>query len=176
MKTFRSKGLNYEIEISKKLSKWITGGKKDRVLWRSMSSGGLFTKNIVNIDGDICSVENESIEFCKFFVVECKRRSKVNIMSFLYSKDKSDMIQFWNQVIEASKKSNKIPLLIMRENYKEDLIAMPFSFFQRLNIEVEYIMVDGNNMNFIVCTLNDFFRKVEYSQMICVAKEHVSAK
>jgi len=39
----KSIGNNYEREIAKKLSEWITQGERDDVLWRDLSSGARAT-------------------------------------------------------------------------------------------------------------------------------------
>lgn len=175
MKTFRNKGLSYEIEIAKKLSKWITGKENKKVLWRSMSSGSLSTRNVVNIDGDITSIDSEGEEFCSLFVLECKRRNKTDICNVvLNKKSRCSFLEFWSQVYIVSKKSNKIPLLIVKEDYRQDIICMETSFFESLAVNINNIQVKTEEFHLTVCNLESLLSNIEYSSFLSLAKKYKS--
>lgn len=128
------KGGNYERTISRKLSLWISDGKFDDMFWRTSGSGSRHTirykKNLTleGQAGDIASTRSGiSEEFIRTFCVEIKFYKEINIWGFI-TKTKSGVLDFWNQTTEKAKQVGKIPILIVKENYKPALFISNKSF------------------------------------------------
>lgn len=121
----KNKGNSFEREISKKLSVWLTNGERDDVLWRTQSSGGRFTqrkakgKTLENQSGDITSTHPASYLFSSTFHIECKAYKDINIFGLL--NDSSKLNEWWIKAIEESKQSEKLPILIVKQNNKKVL-------------------------------------------------------
>lgn len=122
------KGGNYEREISKNLSLWLSGGENDDLFWRTQNSGGRYTtryKKKLTLEGqsgDIASVRgNISNEFLKTFCVEIKFYKDINIWGFI-TKAKDGVLDFWKQAYEQSKQAGREPILIVKQNYKPALL------------------------------------------------------
>lgn len=73
------KGQNYEREISRDLSLWISSGKHDDLLWRSSQSGGRATtraksgKRTIGHASDLCATSSEAEWFTQLFTTEIKK-------------------------------------------------------------------------------------------------------
>lgn len=122
----KSKGSSYEREISKKLSLWLSEGKRDDLLWRTQNSGGRFTTrrklgiDTQNQDGDITSTDPEAQFFSDRYTLELKRYGDVNLWGLLTKKG-GGIILFWKQTIRQASDSNKIPILIVKQDRKPAL-------------------------------------------------------
>lgn len=123
----KNKGSSFERDISKKLSLWISEGKRDDLLWRSQSSGGRWTQRnkkglkTENQVGDIASTNEESKWFVDKFIVECKSYKDINLWSII-TKSKGTIIDWLDTILEQCEKEGKIPFLIVKENNKPILV------------------------------------------------------
>ena len=73
-----AKGGSYEIEISRRLSEWITGKRKPELFWRSAGSGSVGTvsrktNKETNIIGDLMAIEQDGVWLMEHFAIEIKR-------------------------------------------------------------------------------------------------------
>jgi hypothetical protein len=123
------KGNNYERKISKILSLWISEGTYDDLFWRTQGSGGRHTrryKNNLTLEGqagDVASTRSGiSEKFLKKICVEIKFYKDINIWA-LITKSKDGILDFWNQTNRKAMDVNKIPVLIVKENYKPALFV-----------------------------------------------------
>ena len=122
------KGDNYERIISKKLSIWLSKGENDDLFWRTQGSGSRHTtrykKNLTleGQSGDVASVRSGvSEEFLKVFCVEIKFYKDINLWGIV-TKSKVGLLGFWKQADEQAKRVNKMPILIVKQNYKPALL------------------------------------------------------
>lgn len=129
------KGSNYERKISKELSLWISDNKFDDLFWRTHGSGGRFTtRNKKNLTlegqaGDITSTRSGiSEEFLKVFCVEIKFYKDINIWG-LITKSNAGLLEFWEQASKQAKQSRRLPILIVKENYKPTLFISNRAFY-----------------------------------------------
>lgn len=105
----KNKGARAERVIAKLFEKW-TGYEFTRV----PSSGGLRWHRKNDTVGDlICSDDTHSRYFT--FSVECKSYQDINFQHLLLDV-KPKILGFWKQACDDALRSNKIPLLLMRQN------------------------------------------------------------
>lgn len=149
----KSKGGNFEREISKILSLWFTEGKRDDIFYRSQSSGARATqrnkskKTTVGQQGDIASTCTEGEQLIKIWSIECKTgysfKNKLkdgtqkitnwDILDLLDSKSQEPMFaQMWNQCVIDAEISSREPILIFRRNMKLSLICITKQYYSRL--------------------------------------------
>ena len=149
----KSKGGNFEREISKILSLWFTEGKRDDIFYRSQSSGARATqrnkskKTTVGQQGDIASTCTEGEQLIKIWSIECKTgysfKNKLkdgtqkitnwDILDLLDSKSQEPMFaQMWNQCVIDAEISSREPILIFRRNMKLPLICITKQYYSRL--------------------------------------------
>ena len=167
------KGGSYERKIAKKFSLWLSGGKRDDLFWRTHGSGardkvrmdkGLITEGQ---DGDMASTSQsyESISFRSLFTIEIKFYRDVNIWGLLTLSNRG-LIEFWNEVEYQAEYSHKHPILIIKENYRPDLLISD-GFFEK-NIR-DYFNIDYrikskvNNTIIYIWKLSDIF-ELDYLQ------------
>ena len=134
------KGGGYEREISKKLSLWISENNSEDLFWRTQGSGGRHTirrKKNRTLDGQAGDISSMSIgvseEFLKYFCVEIKFYKDINIWGIV-TKSKSGLLEFWDQAYDQALSVNKIPILIVKQNYKPPLLisSEPFNRYMEL--------------------------------------------
>jgi len=103
----RKKGAKAERKVADLFSEWA-GRKFHRV----PASGGLRWKNRSDTIGDItCGEERHFFPF----VIEVKTRKEINFEHLLYL-DNSEILKFWEQAQDESKRAKKPSLLFMRYN------------------------------------------------------------
>lgn len=123
----KSKGNSFERKISKLLSKWISRNETDNALWRVIDSGSRFTKLknknqdiLKNRSGDITFLDEEYKWFTDLFSIEVKFYKNLNLETFLF-KGTGKINDFWKQVTNQCIDNNKIPLLIVKQNYMPEI-------------------------------------------------------
>lgn len=126
----KQKGSSFERTICKRLSLWISEGKREDIFWRSAMSGGRATvqfkkgKENKSQVGDISSIDQIGQKFTDKFVIECKSYSNIHLESLIYGKPKKGCIlEFWEKVKKQALNISKSPLIIFKENGKEILLG-----------------------------------------------------
>jgi len=122
-----SKGAEYERNIAKQLSIWLSKGERDDLFWRTHGSGSRHTTRVKkNIrtegqDGDISSTcRGISDKFRRFFSIEIKFYKNINLWGLITGK-KTGILSFWNEAVVQADSVYKEPVLIAKENYKPAL-------------------------------------------------------
>lgn len=124
----KEKGSTFEREVAVLLSNWISGGKRDDLLWRSSISGGRATNRLkrglatVNQAGDLCATCSWGERFTKVFYVECKFYRKLNLWSLFSPSEGGSIKTFWRRACEQATKHGLEPMLILKQNYESPLI------------------------------------------------------
>lgn len=144
----KQKGSAFERDVCKKLSEWITYGKRTDVFWRTAMSGGRATvasKRGIDVRqaGDICAVAPEGFGFADRYYVECKFYKDLGIESFLF-KNKGTLAGFWAKAIKESVKLKKRPMLIAKQNGLPPFVMMTepcdyYPFITMPNISCSFI-------------------------------------
>lgn len=176
-----SKGGEFERNISKFLTKWLTGSEKPYMFWRQDASGGLATVHIENthLTGDITYLRPEAKFFCDAFSIECKTGYPKTSFWQHFNKCKFNIEDFWVQALTDAKKSDKYPLLIYRKKGRKEIIGINNfirDFFWKklfdLNSIVirfcgnkgKYILYENNENHLTSCTfydMRDFFERIK---------------
>lgn len=115
------KGASFERSVSKDLSLWISGGRRDDVFWRSALSGGRATIGLSdgikrnNQAGDISAIAALGEYLLDHCVVECKSYADLDLFRGI-ANDTGKLYKFWNELRVHSAKFSKQPMLIARQN------------------------------------------------------------
>ena len=114
----KSIGNNYEREVAKKLSLWITEGERDDVLWRENSSGARGTtrkkqgKDSIQ-EGDFVATDLEYSWFTKCFYIDSKCYASFNPIMINEKNAKSNgILNQWIKVCDDCP-DTKIPIMIV---------------------------------------------------------------
>ncbi len=141
------KGGNFEIEISKTLSLFLSNNQRDDLFWRSHNSGGRYTtrfkqgKDTHSQSGDITYTHPDAEMFMNIFSIECKHYKNINLWSLIKEIEGESLLSFWKQCVNDSKKSCKLPILLAKQNHKPIL------------------MCTNNTLSSLLCRI-DFFPKL----------------
>ena len=123
----KGKGGEWERQVCKDLSLWLTNGNRQDCLWRSAMSGGRATVNrkrgVGNKTqcGDISAVSPEGHKLTDLFVIECKFYKNLDLATSLLL-GRGKLAEFWKEVCDEALRAGKEPLLIARQNRFEPLI------------------------------------------------------
>lgn len=145
----KTQGGNYERDIARQLSLWLTEGKNPDVFYRSHASGGRATnrkkagRELKGQYGDICAMEAIGKPLIDKWTIECKHGygKKTNIKALrgkqiqiqwciLDILDSMQNIPVFTELWllackEARDSGNTIPILIMQRARRASIIAMP---------------------------------------------------
>jgi hypothetical protein len=123
----KKKGSGFERVICKLFSRWVTGGKREDVFWRSAMSGGRATvaKGKVRQSGDITAVAPEGHVLTDYWFMECKTGFGLAVGLFLL-RGMGPLAKFWKVAVKEAKKYGKEPMLIARQSGLPTIVVVPY--------------------------------------------------
>lgn len=133
MPTKKHKGQQFEREVCKQLSLWVSGGMSNNLFWRSAQSGGRATtlrkqgEDLSVHAGDIAAIDPAGERFCKTFFVECKFLKSLRLDALVYPM-KGVIGPIWEKCCRQAAQYEKVPLLICKENGRTPLVILSTSF------------------------------------------------
>lgn len=117
-----SKGGQFERDICKALSLWVSGGKRTDIFWRTALSGGR-AKILLRAGkeggaqaGDVGMIHPMGAKFLELFLVDAKSRADLHLHSFITER-KDSILDFWKKVCEEADSFNRSPILIAKQNF-----------------------------------------------------------
>lgn len=127
----KSKGNQFENQIAKALSLWLTQNQRSDVLDRSPASGGKATahkkagRNFQSIAGDIISVDELGLPLTTQFVIELKHQhaDSLNIANLIFQTSDAGLVAYWQKLVDECH-PNRLPMLIFRQNSRPVYIAL----------------------------------------------------
>jgi len=160
-------GNNFEREIAKKLSLWITKGERDDVLWRNLDSGSRSTtrkkQGLTSIqDGDFVATDLTYDWFTKALYIDSKCYKEFNPFIINESNIKSNAIfQQWIKVCNDCP-DTKVPLMVChirdRRTPQFVVVSSNFNYNVQKSIMIYYFNDKsiGNNYGCMIFLLDDF--------------------
>ncbi len=133
------KGGEWERQVCRKLSLWISEGQSDDLLWRSAMSGGRATIGLAkgikrgSQAGDISAVTSLGEQFIGVFIVECKFYKDLQVLQGI-CKDTGLLYQFWSTLVEQARMFNKLPLLVVRQNNMPPFCLISYAGLEVCNL------------------------------------------
>lgn len=128
----KRKGSAFEREICKRLSLWVSGGKKADLFWRSAMSGGRATVarkkgGLVRQAGDITATAPEGHAFTDVWFVECKAYKQIDLAQFLVLR-KGMLAGWWNKCKFEARQYGREPMLIVKQNGWPVLVVTKYDY------------------------------------------------
>jgi hypothetical protein len=117
----KQKGAQFERDICRRLSLWVSHNKQEDLFWRSAMSGGRATvakrKSITlsSQAGDISAVDKAGHVLTTSFYFELKHVKAIGLDSFII-KNNGPLAGYWHTACKEAAKYNKIPIIIVRQN------------------------------------------------------------
>ena len=121
------KGGDFERQISKTLTCWLSGREKPYLFWRMPGSGGLATINELNrgLSGDIRALHPDAEFLTERFSIECKTGYPRSSFWQTFKDVKNNIIKdFWHQAVRDAEQANKRPMLIFRKKGKQVIVGI----------------------------------------------------
>lgn len=136
------KGGDFEREVSKALTVWLTGKPKPYKYWRMPGSGGLATIHEENVDlsGDIRALAPDAEFLTDHFSIECKNGyPKTSFWQHFKNIKNFNIREFWIQCIDDAKKGDKSGMLIYRKKGQKYIVGIEVkeaNKLRRMNLEL----------------------------------------
>jgi len=117
----KSKGSQWERDVCKALSLWISNGERTDLFWRTAISGGRATRRRqkgeqVNVQiGDICAVDPEGFRLTNCYYIECKHYRDLQVAPFLLT-NSGHLARFWDTTCCEADRYHRSPMLIAKQN------------------------------------------------------------
>lgn len=168
----KNKGGNFERNLAKELSLWLSNGEDDSWIWRTSSSGGRSTqrskkgKTTQGAAGDLTFTDERAAPFFDIFSVELKiGYNDTNPLLIIDSGSKNHSFKVnLEQCIRDAELVNKQPLLIFKRDRMKACVCLQVSYFNslidefgNLSDKVEYIKIWDGDKEFIILKSIDFF-------------------
>jgi len=140
----KSKGSQWERDVAKYLTQWLTGQQKEYYFWRSPGSGAVSTVSGTNpgLHGDIIPLKEEADKaLCSKTVIECKNGyPTASLDNFLKNSKNYKIKEFWEQVVHDSERVNKYPMLIYKKKgMSTPWIGISADFYSKLKKHLEEV-------------------------------------
>jgi hypothetical protein len=137
------KGENYERDICKFFSLWITDQKRDDIFWRTSGSGGRAghrkqkKKDTAFSAGDMTFIDPIGEAFIRYFLVEIKRgyTDKISVLGLIDKtvKGQPKLIQWWDKGEKEKDDHNRYAtMLVFKRDYCIPLVAFREATFIEL--------------------------------------------
>ena len=155
----KQKGSQFERDICKALSLWVSKGVSIDLYWRSAMSGGRATvkRGQVRQAGDITAVAPEGHALTDKFYVECKAYKTLTLDCLVTGK--GTLIDFWKIAVREAVLHEKHPMLIFKRNHWPVVVIMSNAGRVALGIAPAESFVRSGDMVFIkfdVMTAREF--------------------
>lgn len=139
----KRKGSAFERETCVMLSKWLSGGEREDIFWRSSMSGGRATvarkkgKNLSSQVGDVSCIHPMGHKFIEAFTVECKHYTDLNFEGLLTGKGK--LIEFWKVLFKQAGEKHRF--LIAKQNRLPVYIGLTYDGMKDLGLGMQHALV-----------------------------------
>lgn len=122
------KGPEFEREVCRALSAWVSGGARRDLFWRSAMSGGRATRfggeGFVAQEGDICAVDSEGFPLARHFVFELKFYADLDWDKLVYGRVTCMVAKAWEKTCDIAVRLHKEPMLILKQNLKPPVVCL----------------------------------------------------
>lgn len=127
MKNGKEKGSEFEREVGRRLSRWITKGKRKDLFSRTAASGAVFTFKSYGEAGDLSAIDPLGFPLLDRFVVEAKHWKSLNLGAFLLKY--GDLYKEFIKLIATAKKKKKFWMYVVKQNNLPVYVMLPSTAF-----------------------------------------------
>jgi hypothetical protein len=127
----KQKGAQFERDVCRVFSLWVSKGQREDCFWRSAMSGGRATlkarKGLADKAqsqcGDLSSIHPLGELLLRIFLVECKFYKNFELQLVAFGK-RGKMLPIWEKVKKEAKTFKRLPLLVAKQNAQPTLIGV----------------------------------------------------
>jgi len=172
----KAKGAEFERSVCKRLSLWISRGKRDDLFWRSAMSGGRATiGKAKGADrgaqvGDVSAISdggaytNAAAAFISRHIIECKTVKNYQLDAFLFE-GRGVIANAIEQCRLASR--TKSPFVVLKQNHGREIVVFTDDAAQKsadIKMLSRYVLIecqDDGETDYYVVAFNDFLSQVK---------------
>lgn len=124
----KAKGSNYEREVCKVLSLWLSDGAQSDLFTRNILSGGAYTRRHSDrgMPGDLAASHPLSHAFLERYFIECKHHRNLGLGDFLYhGMQRTAFGKIVGKCIEQSADAKRYYLIVAKQNNRDALVFLP---------------------------------------------------
>lgn len=158
----KSKGAAFERDVAVGLSRWISNGEREDLLWRSSQSGGRATtarksnKELKTCAGDLSAIHPLGQPFLDRFYTELKFYRDLQYCSILT--DTGHLVKFWKSTVTEANSYKRHPMLIAKQNRMPTVIFMQFSGLKALSLSSYQAVLIAPKLSAYGFLFDDFIR------------------
>lgn len=162
MKNPKAKGGRGERLIAVELSKWLSSGQREDLLWRSSMSGGRATvarkkqKDLRTQAGDLSAIHPDGQPFINAFYPEIKFYKNLNYSGI--TTETGHLVNFWKSTVTEAAAYNRSPMLITKENNRPIIIFMQVRGLRRIGLSTEQSIISSPKLGFYGYLLADLIK------------------
>lgn len=159
------KGGKFEREIAVELSKWISNGEREDLLWRSSMSGGRSTvarkkgKNLQTQAGDLSAIHPLGQPFIDKFYPELKSYEDLNYIGILTGT--GHLVNFWKETVVQANHYNRHPMLIAKQNHRPVIVFMQVQGLRSIKLHIQQAVIASPTLGLYGFILGDFINKAK---------------
>lgn len=165
------KGGDFERDVAKDLTFWLTGKKKPYKFWRMPGSGGLATihEECSDLSGDIRCLDSDGEFLTQTFSIEAKNGyPKTSFWQHFKNIKHFNIKEFWIQCCNDAEKSDKRPMLVYRKKGRKPIVGLDMITFILIDeatpiSNLSSIVLNWNDelSSVILFDYNDFFKMIK---------------
>lgn len=158
----KAKGSAGERKIAIELSKWISAGNREDLLWRSSQSGGRATvarkkqKELQSQAGDLCAIHPDGQPFIDAFYTEIKFYKSLNYSGIVT--DTGHLVNFWKSTVTEANSYKRSPMLITKENNRPVIIFMQVAGLRKFGLSTEQSIISSARLGMYGYVLAQFVK------------------
>lgn len=159
----KAKGSQFEREVCVTLSKWLSNGAKEDVLWRSAMSGGRATvaakrgKRLSSQVGDISCIHPIGNRFISEFAIECKYYADLDFKGLITGKGK--LLEFWEEISKQADTHGKCPFLVARQNRIKPVVCLAHNGLTKLGLWPSNTILISRPYDLYILSFEHFVKK-----------------
>ncbi len=160
----KQKGAQFERDVCRELSLWVSHGNQEDVYWRSAMSGGRSTvaalkgKRLTAQSGDISCIHSVGEAFASKFLIECKNYADLNFLGLVTGKGR--LIEFWTEAKKQAASYGKLPLLIAKQNHVLPIVGLCHYGIEVLHLRKRSLLI-ARQHNLNILPLHEFIKYAE---------------
>ncbi len=158
----KQKGGQFERDVCKALSLWVSGGSKKDVFWRSAMSGGRSTigKNKGEVlsaqAGDISTISPIGYSLTNRFILEAKFYKSLEVSGLVTGT--GNLLSFWKVLKKDALFHKRVPLLIAKQNRIPTVLCTDQLGVHLLNAQ-EFILLEAPKDEILILDMNSLLER-----------------
>ncbi len=158
----KQKGGSFERKIAVELSKWISSGEREDLLWRSSMSGGRATvarksgKELQTQAGDLSAIHPLAQSFISRFYPEIKHYKNLQFDGIITGT--GHLVRFWQSTVIEANSYKRSPILIAKQNQKPTIVCLQGLGLKMLALSQAQCIITSPRLGLYGLLFDDFIK------------------